>query len=290
MYTDSKHSRAPGFDVRTRGRHSSIGLTTPSPMRALLIAALALSACTDRPEAVAAPMSEPAAAASEASSRTDGVAVVELFTSEGCSSCPPADRVLKDFADRADESGEAILPLSFHVDYWNRLGWADPYSSAAFTARQRAYAAAGAFDRGRVYTPATIVNGRNGFVGSRRATAERAVARALEAAPATTLDLEVAVSGRDVTVRYDAAAPDGAVVHLALVEDDTSQDVTRGENRGRRLVHARVVRAFETVEAGAGTATLRLPSDLEAEGARIVGYVQDGPVGRILGGTQARLG
>lgn len=219
-----------------------------------------------------------------------GIAVVELFTSEGCSSCPPADDVLRDLAARADETGEPILPLSFHVDYWNRLGWTDPYSDAAYTARQRAYAASGAFDRGRVFTPAMIVGGQDGFVGSRRQTAEARVRAALDATPQASVRLATETRGRTVTVEHGVeGAPDGARLHLALVEDDTAQDVTRGENRGRRLAHARVVRDFVTTEAGSGTATLTVPNGLDLDEARVVGYVQPGEVGPVLGAAQVRL-
>lgn len=220
-----------------------------------------------------------------------GVAVVELFTSEGCSSCPPADAVLRALAARADSTGEALLPLSFHVDYWDRLGWADPYAQPAFTARQRAYAASGAFEDGRVFTPAMVVGGEGGFVGSRQATAEARVSAALMQTPPASVRLAPTVEGRTVEVSYAVAeAPTGAVLHLALVEDDTAQQVTRGENRGRRLTHARVVRAFATVPAGEGRVTLRLPDGLDVQGARVVGYVQPAEVGPVLGAAQARLG
>ena len=139
-----------------------------------------------------------------------GVAVVELFTSEGCSSCPPADAVLRDLAARADETGEPIYALSFHVDYWDRLGWADPYADAAHTARQRATAAAGGFDAGRVFTPAMIVGGADGFVGSNRRTAEARVAEALATPPPATVRLSARGEGGAVSVGYAVeGAPDG---------------------------------------------------------------------------------
>jgi hypothetical protein len=111
-----------------------------------------------------------------------GVAVVELFTSEGCSSCPPADDILVDIAREARQSKRAIYPLAFHVDYWDQLGWKDPFGSAAYSRRQDDYVAA--FGGEGPYTPQMVVNGRVGFVGSRREQAQREIARALEQ-PAT---------------------------------------------------------------------------------------------------------
>lgn len=255
-------------------------------MRAVvLLSVLALAAFACRPSA----MSESTLPTADLDVPTAGIAVVELFTSEGCSSCPPADAVLRDLAARADSTGETLIPLSFHVDYWDRLGWADPYSDPAYTARQRAYASADAFER-RVYTPAMIVNGSGGFVGSQRATATAHVTDALASSPRVTLSLTARLADDRVTVTHRASdAPDGAVLHLALVEDGASQNVTRGENRGRRLAHARVVRAFDTVRLGTESTQLALPPDLPASGARVVGWVQDGEVGAVWGAAQVSL-
>lgn len=211
--------------------------------------------------------------------------MVELFTSEGCSSCPPANDLLRQLADGVD----GVVPLSFHVDCWNRLGWADPYSDPAHTARQRAYAAAGAFG-GRVYTPAMIVGGEGGFVGSQRQTAGSEITQVQEAETPATVRLAARVDGRAVAVEHDVqGAPPGARLHLALVQGDTAQEVTHGENRGRRLAHARVVREFVTTDAGRGTTALSAPNDLDLSQARVVGHVPPGEVGPVLGAAQARL-
>ncbi|MEM9863798.1 MAG: DUF1223 domain-containing protein, partial [Myxococcota bacterium] len=152
------------------------------------------------------------------------VALVELFTSEGCSSCPPADEVLRGL------DGEGIIPLSFHVDYWNRLGWRDPFSDAAFTERQRAYARV--FDEGRVYTPQAVVNGRFGLVGS-RAAALRARIREASRLTGATVELSLHRDGRELEVSHEVeGASAQAAVHLALVESQLETNVRRGENRG----------------------------------------------------------
>ena len=202
-----------------------------------------------------------------------GTVVAELFTSQGCSSCPPADRLLSELLEDAD--GAEVLALSFHVDYWNYLGWKDPFSDAAFSERQRRYA-----DRlhDRVYTPQLILNGRASVVGSREAQVRRQVALLSK----TTLPVSVAltaptVEGNRLTVDYTvtgAAAKDR--LHLALVERHLEVAVRRGENGGRTLRHDNVVRAFETVAAAAGgTHTLTFPAGVDLANAAVIAYVQD---------------
>jgi hypothetical protein len=177
-----------------------------------------------------------------------GPIVVELFTSQGCSSCPPADRLLASLA-----KDTAIAPLSFHVDYWNDLGWADPYSAPAWTARQHEYATA-LGDR-RVYTPELVVGGAVGMVGSNAAQVRAAVDRAQR--PAL-----LAATGRwskdslDITT----TAPADADVFVAVWEAERSVAVTRGENTGSTLANARIVRRFERVATAGkpGTITVKL--------------------------------
>jgi hypothetical protein len=213
------------------------------------------------------------------------IAVIELFTSEGCSSCPPADRLLRDLAARNDAR---LFPLAFHVDYWNRLGWRDPFSDAAYSQRQRAYARA--VGTGRVYTPQMIVNGQREFVGSRRGEAERAIQQTLDVPVAATVDLRTILEGRAVSVDYAVAnAPDDAVLHLALVQCEAEQDVARGENAGRTLRHANVVRAFETVPAKAGRQVLALPDGMTAMNAAVVGYAQDPATMKIVAANRIAL-
>lgn len=212
------------------------------------------------------------------------IAVVELFTSEGCSSCPPADRLLLDFAEREDGR---LFPLAFHVDYWNRLGWTDPFSAEAYSERQRAYARA--VGSGRVYTPQMIVNGRTEFVGSRRTQAEQALQRALERPASAAIDLTGSLEGRTVEVAYAVmGAPEGTVLNLALVQQRAEQDVPRGENAGRTLRHANVVRAFATVPGGTGTQRLDLPRGLRAENVVVIGYAQL-PTMEVIGASRVPL-
>lgn len=216
------------------------------------------------------------------------IAVVELFTSQGCSSCPPADRLLTEVSQAATAKGEAVYALSFHVDYWDRLGWRDPYSDHAYTVRQYQYARQ--FKLESVYTPQAVLNGKNEFVGSNRARLTSLVADALHQPASVGVQLSANRAGQTITVAYKLAgiAP-GTVLNVALVSEHVSTEVKRGENAGRTLTHNNVVRAFTTVKATAdGQVTLPVPADFTpAEGA-IIGYVQQENTLATLGA--ARVG
>lgn len=221
---------------------------------------------------------------SEDTQRFDGFAVVELFTSEGCSSCPPADRLLAEIDKWASQNGAEVYTLSFHVDYWNRLGWADPYSDADYTDRQRDYAVA--YESTRVYTPQMIVNGEIEFVGSNDRLAVRALEQALRAESPALLSIEIGEDGPDsISVAYQTTdAPNGAVVNFALIQAEGRQIVPLGENAGRTLHHVNVVRAFATRtvdETGAGEVRLTKPVDLRGP-HRVIAYVQDAETKRVV--------
>ncbi len=208
--------------------------------------------------------------------------VVELFTSEGCSSCPPADTLLGDLASQGRTRGLAIYCLAFHVDYWNQLGWKDPFSAAEYSTRQKAYARA--LRSPQIYTPQMIVNGTEEFVGSDRSRAEHVINAALSRGGSVKLDLEVREKAR---VTYSVTgAPKKAVLHVAAVESGLVSSVSRGENAGRVLRHENVVRAFSTVslEKGMeGTVSLTLPQGTVAGRTSIIGYVQDASTMAIVG-------
>jgi hypothetical protein len=222
--------------------------------------------------------------------RSDGRAVVvELFTSEGCSSCPPADAVLADLA-----TDRRVLALSFHVDYWDELGWPDPFSSPDNTARQRAYASA--FRARGLYTPQLVVGGIDGFVGTDRGQAQADIDSALAKAQQVKLSLQAHASD-DGWVAVEAhviGAPTGAVVNVALVQRAATSQVRAGENSGRTLRHVDVVRAFATSPAGtSGPVRVKLPAGLRRQDAEIIAFVQ-APAGGggmpILGAMRADLG
>ncbi len=226
---------------------------------------------------------------SRAAPSTDStaVAVVELFTSQGCSSCPPADRLLRSLVKSARAEDRPVYALSFHVDYWNQLGWEDPYSDAAYSQRQRRYSQALNVD---TYTPQIVVNGERAMVGSRKGQVRSAIESALADPARVGVDLHV--EGDDelsVSHRLTENPPENARLRLAVVERDLSKDVTRGENAGRTLQHANVVRSFATVPARSeGTTQLSLPDAVDRSEASVIGYVQDSSW-TVLGATRVDL-
>ena len=220
------------------------------------------------------------------------VAVVELFTSEGCSSCPPADIVLSDLAQASDRG---IYALAFHVDYWDELGWHDRFASADNTARQQTYAHA--FGRREVYTPQMVVGGIEQFTGSDRDRAWAAITRALSRPPNVRISLRLRATGPDaMRVSYEApGAPIGSMLNVAAVERAVSVSVRAGENAGRTLRHVNVVRAFVTthVTSESGSVVIELPPSLPRNWADLIAYVQhastDGSGMPVLGATRLPL-
>ena len=206
--------------------------------------------------------------------------LVELFTSEGCSSCPPADRMIADLLESEEVD---VAAVAFHVDYWNYLGWADRFSSAAWSDRQQRYASA--FSTSRVYTPQVLVDGRDHRVGARGNAALTAIRAAAERAPSAELSATAARDGRSIEVQLEAkpADPDDdAVVIVALVAKTAQTDVPRGENAGRNLRH--VAPALDLAEAcrlrdaaDGCSAKLKVPRKLADEvgdDVEVVAFVQ----------------
>ena len=231
------------------------------------------------------------AAAANAPAAARGFAVVELFTSEGCSSCPPADAQLSRLVAAARADGTAVYPLAFHVDYWNHGGWADRFSTAAASDRQRQYGQA--FKLDSIYTPQAVVNGTSEFVGSNAGQLSKAVAAGLAMTPAATITAEPTVGGDTVHVAVKATgAAAGEQVVVALVERGLSTHVKGGENGGAYLRHDNVVRAFATAELPAGgrrTVDLRLPADAVRGNVSVIAFVQEPATMRIDAATGADL-
>ena len=177
--------------------------------------------------------------------------LVELFTSEGCSDCPPADQVLAQLAGNNLVDGVDVVAMSEHVDYWNRLGWSDPFSDAQFSTRQNEYAQA--FGNRDIYTPQMVVDGQVEFVGSNRAKAIQAIAHAAQI-PKASITITQIGSDREmvklqVSIDPMAGLPrsEPADVFLAVTESNLFSNVARGENQGRRLMHAAVVRKLSLI-------------------------------------------
>lgn len=215
--------------------------------------------------------------------------VLELFTSQGCSSCPPADDFLAELADMRDD----VLALSFHVDYWDYIGWEDPFATAETTRRQHAYART--LGLSYVYTPQMVINGRTHAVGSD----EQSVYRAIEGAHERQqpgLAIEVANNGRGgVSVSIPGASFDGdAVIWLIIFDRMHRTQVRAGENAGRTMVNRNVVRQYRRVGTWRGDAmTLTLPgnelaTDSDGEGCAVLVQGGDG-AGAILGAASLWL-
>ena len=224
--------------------------------------------------------------------------LVELFTSEGCSSCPPADALLRRLASQQPVPGAEIVPLAFHVDYWNRLGWTDPYSSPEASARQQERSRQ--LSPGRVYTPQAVVNGRAEMVGSdtdglRQAVAAAAARRGLPIA-VTIVPGSSPIGGATVRVTLEGPAPEaeGALVRLAITESGIEQHVDRGENASRDLVHDGVVRTFVKLGAVADgrfedQRALKLDAAWNRQQLAAVAWLEDPETGAVLGVARAAL-
>jgi hypothetical protein len=240
--------------------------------------------------------------------RADGVrspVIVELFTSEGCSSCPPADAVLERLQQTQPVAGAEVIALSEHVDYWNYIGWSDPFSSAAFSARQGTYAQAfGKQDR--VYTPQMIVDGQAEFNGSAMNKAIEAIAKAARSPKADVRIVipETKTQKDNQGVRFNVSVKnvppvdrgDVAEVILALTEDKLSSNVTRGENSGRKLAHTAVVRemrALGRVDPATKTfdseKTMAIADGWKRDDLRVVVFVQERVQRRVLGAAVLNL-
>lgn len=256
----------------------------------LLLAAVSVGFLGDGPSATPTP--KPA---------TGGPVVVELFTSEGCSSCPPADDLVGKLAKEQDarpaRSPEVIF-LAFHVDYWDKLGWPDRFASSAATERQRGYSRAlqaknADRDGGGVYTPQIILGGDVGFVGSSEARARHEIKQPRATKGGESIRVKVGERKPGEAVKLEIALvdiPADAEVLAAITEDGLSSVVKRGENAGATLHHERVVRAFVVAKsAEAKSMTLMPPKELVESRARVVVLVQEKGHGKVLAAVEQRL-
>ena len=234
-------------------------------------------------------------AARAASAEVSSPILVELFTSEGCSSCPPADAMLQQLDRAQPVAGVHLIVLSEHVDYWNSLGWKDPYSSAFFSARQTAYARH--FELQGPYTPEMVVDGSAECVGSDSGLTNRAIekVREKEKIPVRISSISWDASGElhahvEAGPMPEASSVRKAGLYLAAALDHAESQVARGENGGRRLAHVAVVLSLTqigSIEKGKNfSQDVRLKP--EARGGdltnlRLIAFVQEAGPGRVLG-------
>lgn len=220
--------------------------------------------------------------------------LVELFTSEGCSSCPPADALLAELDSRQFVPGAEAIVLSEHVSYWNDLGWRDPFSSQAYTDRQNEYGSR--FGLSGVYTPQAVVDGAQELVGSDRGKLVHAVQSAA-AKPKIPISLEnPRWSGDSATALVSSSSSGREKLVVALADDSDNSSVLRGENGGRNLRHVAVVRALVEVKRPAGPLNsfpvrISLPSGVPPQSKmRLVVFLVDGHTGQVMGVSMQGIG
>jgi hypothetical protein len=256
---------------------------------------------TNAPPPVAVSSAHDETAGERGSTRARVPVVVELFTSEGCSSCPPADALLARMDNAQPVEGAEVIALAQHVDYWNDLGWSDPFSSHESSERQGEYARA--FGKDGVYTPQMIIDGRDEFPGGNRDRAFDTIARAAREPKA---EVTLALAGArpseggplNLSVRVEkppkAADGDAFEVLLAVTEGGLTSDVSRGENSGHKLTHVGVVRRLTKIgELGAGAfstdTAVALDKSWRRENLRAVVFLQERGSRRVVGAASIKL-
>lgn len=225
--------------------------------------------------------------------------LVELFTSEGCSDCPPADALLERLDRSQPVSGAELIVLSEHVDYWDGIGWKDPYSSHEYSERQDAYA--GQFGLGTVYTPQMVIDGRFELVGSDERKAIATIESAAKTPKIPVRITSVHLGAGNIVALHVVAGPlpssvaaGSAEVLIAMADESDESHVSRGENAGRTLKHISVLRSL--TRAGTVDRSGEFSRDVRvnvnhgnAGNLRVVAIVQETPAGRVLGAGSSRL-
>jgi hypothetical protein len=221
--------------------------------------------------------------------------IVELFTSEGCSSCPPADQLLARLQKAQPVAEAEIIVLGEHVDYWNQLGWKDRFAAHLYTERQQDYASALAVED--VYTPQMVVNGQTEFNGADALRAIREIRRAATTPHSSVSLLRKNPSGLALAVSHFPDGTRNVEILLAITEDALANDVRRGENAGRRLTHTGVVRSlvsvarFDTRKSPEFNSDLplQLLEDWNVQNLQAIVIVQDRRTRRIVGAAKLKL-
>lgn len=261
-----------------------------------VVAALVAGCSSSRGSRTGAPAgTTPGAQPGSAGNAADGPGgpiLVELFTSQGCSSCPPADVLLSLLGKDPQFAGQ-VIPLAFHVDYWNYIGWRDPFSARAWTDRQNAYAER--FAERRIYTPQLVVNGEAHTVGSDRDGSFQLMDQAASHGQRARLTLTVAASAGTLTAHLDVGNPDGPAVdvQLALAQNDVVTRVARGENQGKALHNDHIVRRLVNAGrvAAGSSAHFDVPLTVDATWGQgplhVVAFAQDPATLRVHGVTSA---
>lgn len=215
-----------------------------------------------------------------------GFAVLELFTSEGCSSCPPADALMGQIKESSKD--QSVYILAYHVDYWNRLGWKDRFSTPENSERQQQYSR---LLGSQVYTPQLVINGRQQFVGSDREAVENSIVKALSSTGGSIIDLKAQSDSKAISVAYKVSESNTQnKLLITLVEKKSSTNVARGENEGRHLEHWQIVHQQNQISlksSSEGSSSFPLPKDFNINNWEIIGFIQNARTGQISGASKA---
>lgn len=219
-------------------------------------------------------------------SENNNFAILELFTSEGCSSCPPADELMGEIGKEYQD--KPVYILSYHVDYWNRLGWKDRFSSRENSQRQQEYSQA---LHSQVYTPQLIVNGKTELVGSDRNAVENAIEKAFLTSKNTDIELSAEVSQNKINVQYAIPITDAKnTLLINLIEKRSSTEVGKGENEGRHLQHWQIVHKQNQIpfnKQQKGVTTFNLPDHFSPKNWEVIAFIQNTKTGTISGAKKA---
>lgn len=217
---------------------------------------------------------------------SNNIVVLELFTSQGCSSCPPADRLLASYANRED-----IAALSFHVDYWNKLGWKDPFSDHLFTERQENYASSSGSN---VYTPQVIINGEKEMVGSEEDKITGTIKQLQKQQSSSQIIIGgIKIDNNKVSITYSVKGKlNNSVVNIALVQNKVTTSIRAGENNGVTLTNYNVVRNFKTINsitAEKNETILDMVAGVDKKDLSIILYLQDVSSNKIYAAAKSSL-
>jgi hypothetical protein len=217
-----------------------------------------------------------------------GFAVVELFTSEGCSSCPSADKLVARI--QKENPHKQIYILAYHVDYWDHQGWKDTFSDADYSKRQKRYASW--LNIQSIYTPQIVMNGKTEFVGSDQGALLGAISAGLQETPAESLTIKSSVANGQINVDYQTnGSLKKSDLVIALIQKSGQSKVRAGENSGLTLPHVQIVRKLmiEPLHINSGKLSLALPEDYRSNELELIGFVQKNTNGEILSAAKSEL-
>jgi hypothetical protein len=220
----------------------------------------------------------------------NGFALIEVFSSEGCSSCPPAEAVMHKMIQDAKAESMPVYIIEFHVDYWNYLGWKDTFATHEYTQRQQEYG--DFFKLNSVYTPQAIINGKSEMVGSDEDKINAAVAEELKSSNSIGIDCKAhKTDNSKIEVDYNiTGAIAGCNLNFAVVESNLTTHIIKGENSGKTLTHDNVARVFKSIElnAASGKLSIEVPH-VNLRNAKVICFLQNTETRNISGATQVAI-